>query len=181
MIDGLVQVLREVYSEEELHKTLSTQLDALRDIYRRNRVAFSQEHIAFLKTVGQMDKAVMAFIELKEELEDVYDIEDYARLMATLGDIRNALRGSAVAKRIEKEMRELREKLPDLEQQKIVVEGTKISTKILQLEQNAPCCRRGHHMILRKSESEYFWGCSEFPHCFLTKRLTRGEEEFLNS
>ena len=62
MIDGLVQVLREVYSEEELHKTLSTQLDALRDIYRRNRVAFSQEHIAFLKTVGQMDKIGRAHV-----------------------------------------------------------------------------------------------------------------------
>ena len=55
MIDGLVQVLSEVHAEEELHKTLSTQLDALRDIYRRNRAAFSPEHIAFLKTVGQID------------------------------------------------------------------------------------------------------------------------------
>ena len=181
MINGLVQVLSEVYAEEELHKTLSTQLDVLRDIYRHNRAAFSQEHIAFLKTVGQMDKAVMTFIELKEELEDVYDIEDYTRLMAILEDIQNALRGSAVAKRVEKETRELREKLPDLAQQNIVVEGMKISAKIRQLERNAPNCKRRHRMIIRQGESEYFWGCSEFPHCFLTERLTRKEEEFLNT
>jgi len=181
MIDGLVQVLRAVHSEEELHRTLSTQLNALRDIYRRNRAAFSQEHIAFLKTVGQMDKAVLTFIELKEELEDVYDRADYARLMASLGDIRNALRGSAVAKRVEKEMRRLREQLPDLEEQNIVREGMRISAKIVQLELNAPNCRRGHRMIIRKGESEYFWGCSEFPHCFLTRQLARGEEDFLNA
>lgn|SRR5262249_5748112 len=171
MIDGLVQVLREVYSEEELHKTLSTQLDALRDVYRRNRVAFSQEYIAFLKTVGQMDKAVLTFIELKEELEDVYDIADYTRLMATFGDIWIALRGSAVAKRVEKEMRGLREKLPALKKQSLVLEGMKISAKLIQLERKAPNCRRGHRMIIRKRESEYFWGCSEFPHCFLTRKL----------
>jgi hypothetical protein len=181
MIDGLVQVLREVHSEEELHKTLSTQLDILRDIYRHNRAAFSQEHIAFLKTVGQMDKAVMTFIELKEELEDVHDIEDYVRLMTILGDLQNALRGSAVAKRVEKEMRELRERLPDLEQRNIVLQGMKISAKIIQLEHNAPHCRRGHRMIIRVAESEYFWGCSKFPHCFFTRKLSRGEEDFLNS
>ena len=181
MIDGLVQVLRAVHSEEELHKTLSTQLDALRDMYRRNRAVFSQKHIAFLKTVGQMDKVVLTFIELKEELEDVYDRADYARLMAILGDIRNALRDSAVAKRVEKEMRGLREKLPDLEQQNIVREGMKISAKVSQLERSAPNCRRGHRMIIRKGESEYFWGCSEFPHCFLTRQLARGEEDFLNA
>jgi hypothetical protein len=181
LIDGLVQVLRAVHSEEELHKTLATQLEALRDVYRRNRVAFSPEHIAFLKTVGEMDKAVLTFIELKEELEDVYDIADYARLMAILGDIWIALRGSAVAKRVEKEMRGLREKLPVLEKQSLVLEGMKISAKISQLERKAPNCRRGHRMIIRKGESEYFWGCSEFPHCFLTRKLARREEDFLNA
>jgi|RhiMetdeSRZDD1v2_1073273.scaffolds.fasta_scaffold87841_4 hypothetical protein len=181
MIDELVQVLREVHSEEELHKTLSTQLDALRDVYRRNRVAFSPEHIGFLKTVGRMDKAVLAFIELKEELEDVYDIADYTRLMGILGDIWIALRGFAVAKRVEKEMRGLCETLPALEKQGLVLEGMKISAKISQLEREAPNCRRGHRMIIRKGESEYFWGCSEFPHCFLTRKLARGEKDFLNA
>jgi hypothetical protein len=181
MIDGLVQVLQEVHSEEALHKTLATQLDALRDVYRRNRGAFLPGHIAFLKTVGQMDKAVLTFIELKEELEDVYDIADYTRLMAILGDIWIVLRGTAVAKRVEKEMRGLREKWPALEQQSLVLEGMKISAKLSQLERKAPHCRRGHRMIIRKGESEYFWGCSEFPHCFLTRKLARGEEDFLNA
>jgi hypothetical protein len=181
MIDGLVQVLREVHSEEELHKTLSTQLDALRDVYRRNRGALSPEHIAFLKTVGQMDKAVLTFIELKEELEDVYDIADYTRLMAILRDLWIALRGCAVTKRVEKEMRGLREKWPALEQQSLVLEGMKFSAKLSQLERKAPNCRRGHRMIIRKGESGYFWGCSEFPHCFLTRKLARGEEDFLNA
>jgi hypothetical protein len=181
MIDGLVQVLRGVHSEEELHKTLSTQLDTLRNIHRRNRAAFSQEHITFLKTIGQMDKAVLTFIELKEELEDVYDIADYTRLMSILGDIWAALRGAAVVKRVEKEMRELRERLPDLEKQHILLAGVKLSTKLSQLEHNAPNCRRGHRMIIRQGGSEYFWGCSEFPHCFLTRQLARGETDFLNA
>ena len=178
-IDDLTQVLGEMYAEDMLHTLLETRLSILRVLYRSNKEVFSNEHILFLQKVGQIDTAIVAFIRLREELEEVLNVEDYHRLMAELAQIRETLSGTAVIQRVEKEIRSLREKLPKLEEQVRIAQQIRLQSRRRQVERNAPVCPDGHAMVIRESTRGYFWGCTWFPNCAHTKRLSRDEEKML--
>src|SRR5688500_18081654 len=123
-INDLSQALREVHAEDALHLFIASRLDALRVLYRRHKNAFSDEQIVFLQHVKQIDASLTSFIELKEELDDAYDVEDYCWLMAELRRIRDDLCGIAAVQRVKKEIRGLNERLPQLQAQFRIVQQT---------------------------------------------------------
>jgi hypothetical protein len=79
----------------------------------------------------------MAFIEMKEELDDACDVEDYCRLMAELRRIRDDLCGIAVVQRVKKEVRGLSERLPQLQAQCRIMQQTRMRDRLRQIERNA--------------------------------------------
>jgi hypothetical protein len=179
-INDLVQALRDIHAEDTLHGFITSRLEALRALYRHQKKAFSEEQIIFLQHIGQIDKSLMAFIELKEELGDACDVEDYCRLMAELRRIRDDLCGSAVVQRVKKEIRGLSERLPQLQAQFRIMQQTRMRDRLRQIERNAPVCPDGHRMVIRESAQGYFWGCSRFPLCVYTKRLSPEDQEELD-
>ncbi len=179
-INDLSQALREVHAEDTLHLLIASRLEALRVLYRRQKNAFSDEQIGFLQHVKQIDASLMTFIELKEELDDACDVEDYCRLMAELRRIRDDLCGIAVVQRVKREIRSLNERLPQLQAQFRIVQQTQLRNRLRQIERNTPVCPDGHRMVVRESAYGYFWGCSRFPRCVHTKRLKREDQEGLD-
>ena len=135
-ISDLSQALREVHAEDTLHLLIASRLEALRVLYRRQNNAFSDEQIVFLQHVKQIDASLMTFIELKEELDDACDVEDYCRLMAELRRIRDDLCGIAVVQRVKREIRGLNERLPQLQAQFRIVQQTQLRNRLRQIERN---------------------------------------------
>ena len=78
----------------------------------------------------------------------------------------------AVSGRIAKEMRELQGKRAGLRQ-------TARSKAIAKIESKSMRCFKGHDMVLRKGKG-WFWGCSKFPKCRETRKLTDSEAEVMN-
>jgi hypothetical protein len=179
-IHDLSQALREVHAEDTLHLHITSRLAALRVLYQRQRNAFSDDQIVFLRHVKQIDVSLMTFIELREELEDACNVEDYCRLMAELRRIRDDLRGIAVVQRVRREIRGLNERLPQLQAHFRIVQQTQLRNRLRQIERNSPVCPNGHRTVIRESAYGYFWGCSRFPRCVYTQRLNREDQERLD-
>ena len=178
-VDELKSVLATTHSETVVLETVTSRLAVLRDAYRTSRAEFTEDHFQFLRKVSGLRAHLTLFIELQEDLRDVADLESYEFLRDKLEAIKDGLAGLAVCKRVEKELRELRERLPRVHQQEAVLRESRRTGRIRELEANGPRCPWRHEMVVREGPGGYFWGCGRFPDCRSTKQLSRDEEEFL--
>lgn len=62
-IDELRQSLRSVRDERELLLTIADRVDALRDLYRRDRSLFAEDDIRFLRGLTPVTRALGCFVE----------------------------------------------------------------------------------------------------------------------
>jgi hypothetical protein len=175
-IDELKSSLEHSVAEEELLETITGKLATLRKAYLTDRQSFTGDHLAFLKSLAPVSDHLRAFVEIKEELADVRGLKHYGFLMNRLADLKGALASFAVGKRVGKEIRELNEKLPDIRQQDEADEQSRLSARIIDLEQSERRCSHNHIMVIREGRYGYFWGCSRFPNCEQTKQLTSEEK-----
>lgn len=159
-VDELRSFLEHSFAEEELLETIMGKLAALRQAYLSDRRNFTEDHLAFLKSLAPISDHLRAFIEIKEELADVRGLKHYGFLMNWLTDLKGALAPFAISRRVGKEIKELNEKLPVIRQQDEANEQSRLSARIMDLEQSERRCSRNHIMVIREGRYGYFWGCS---------------------
>lgn len=182
-IDGLRRVLETDHNEQRVLVAISEGLRKLRDMYRADRRAFSDEQIQFLQKARDLEVPLRRFIELTSELDYIDDRETYTSLLEALEALEQQLEGQAVVLRVRKEIRELRGKLPDLirvEQDRWNAARTRRKRHI---EEGAPTCKHGHLMEIkeRQEDGASFWSCTEFPHCRTpTWDVSRAERDYLD-
>ena len=181
IIDELRSSLGSVASEGKLFHIIAERLPALRQSFRSQKSHFTPSQIQFLKRLTPVSDKLRAFIELKENLADVGTTQDYTAMMNRLSEIKGALRPFAVGKRVMKELRELNEKLPTIRQQEDGKWQIRTNPRIIDLEQNAPHCRRNHPMVIREGPHGFFWGCSRYPFCGDAAQLTPEQRSRLDS
>jgi hypothetical protein len=181
ILDELRFSLEHTISEEQVLHVITERLTALRRSFPSHRSLFTPRHIEFLKSLAAISDQVRSFIDLREELADVGTCEDYAAMVSRLVEIKDRLAPFAVCKRVRKEIRELNERLPTIREQDEATRQIRVNRRIIDLEQNAPLCRRRHAMAIREGRYGYFWGCSRYPFCEEVARLTHDQEDRLLS
>jgi len=181
VIDELKYLLDHCVAEETLSAKLGDKLTILRQAYLADKTAFVPDHISFLKNLSEnISEQLVLFVELKEELPNIYSVEEYLDVRARLASVRTELNGLAVAQRVGKEIQELDERLPSLKEQEETRLQSKLIGRIYDLERNAPHCSRGHVMVVRKSQGSHFWACSKYPMHEETRSMSPQEKAYLS-
>jgi hypothetical protein len=180
-IDELRFSLEHSLKEVELLDIIRNKLTALRQTFSSNKALFTVDNVEFLKKLTPISDGLRSFIELEPELSSVNGLKHYTFLMNHLVDIRNSLRAFAICKRVDKEIRELSEKLAYVRLQDAAKQESQLNARILDLEQNPRHCSRKHQMVIREGRYGYFWGCSRYPLCQEITQLTPDEKDALYS
>jgi len=172
-------LLESSYSEVDLQSELRNILTYLRNTYRSQKTSYSEEDISFLQEVNCILNAVDDFIEIRDDLKEVRSSKQYHELRAKLKRIQKTVAGYAVERRVRKEIRELEENYVHIEEREMAMRNALNHSKISEIEKYAPRCHEGHRMVIRKGAKGFFWGCSFYPNCKRTKKLTETQAESL--
>ena len=128
------------------------------------------------------EEALRSFLELQEELSDIDSAGQYVAVMRQLVRIKDALGPSPARTKVRTAMRNLQERLPQIREKDHQSRTIKLNTRIAEVERQSPRCPRGHSMVIRRGpNASLFWGCSEFPLCYHTKRLTAEQRSRIGS
>lgn len=180
-IEDLRFSLEHTAEEQEVLRVTTDRLAALRQAFPSCRSLFTPSDIEFLKSLTGICGQLRAFVELKEELQDVGSPKECEDILSRLVPIKDALAGLPAARRVTKEIRELQERLPAIRDQDEARRKSHLNFRILGLEQNPRCCRRKHPMVIREGLEGHFWGCTRYPFCRETAQLTPEENDHLLS
>lgn len=183
-LDSALAAVRERLSLETDELVLRTFLDAtLSDfdrLIRESGVRASDNVIAEIKTAQSCRRAIVEFIEICEDIEDMRTKEEAQDLLRRLEETKVALQGFAVCARVEREYRHLLEALPRLPSGGTDPYGMKLNQKKNQLNRRAPACPAcGERMMVASSQENAWWVCSTFPMCFEKQWMTRDDKEYL--
>src|SRR5687768_4831557 len=97
VIEELKYLLDNCVAEETLVSEVEDKLTILRQAYLADKSAFELEHISFLKNLSdKITRQLVLFIELKEELPNIYSLEEHLNVRARLVSLRTELDGFAV-------------------------------------------------------------------------------------
>ncbi len=177
----MVETVRDLFatatSEERLYRVAHAWLVILRDAYHSNREQFSDKQVEFLKRVRESTAHLRRFIDLREELTGLIGLDEYNQGMEELELLSTKLADTAVSKRVKKEIRQLIERRHEVTEFEESKENSRLTNRILVLEENADYCPRGktHRLQIRQGKNRFFWGCNAFPSCWYTRPLTRDE------
>jgi len=180
-IQRMIQALQEVHSENELILIITKSLEFLRGLWLKNRDSFNEEQIILLKRIAETEIIILTFINIKNNIKNIDNIDDFNRAISDLIIIYKKIQQFPIRKSVGKEIRSLRESFNELTESRQKRKIADIKMKIAQMEHKPPFCHNGHKMIIREGESGYFWGCHNFPKCFFTKELSKKERKFLFS
>jgi hypothetical protein len=136
VIEELRLSVEQVAAEDELLGLIADRLIVLRQSFSSHRSVFTPCDIEFLKSLTGTSDHLRAFVELKEELLNVGSLEEYEDIVCRLTDTKGALARLAVAKRIGKEIRELNDRLPAIQEQDRARLEFRSNARILDLEEN---------------------------------------------
>jgi len=180
LLADLHRALETSANERQLLVFISECLSSLRALYREHRAEFSDEAVVFLKSLVSVQDSLREFIEAVEEKDWVRTRDDTQELAARFGELKERLSPHFVAKRAEKEFREVVEKGQSLPFAAVVAGEAQVRQQCSQLESTVqPCQKCGSKMVLRESQHGYFWGCSTFPKCFSRRWLSAEESKCL--
>lgn len=112
-ISKIKKILKDVYDAKELHELLSSYLNNLREIYKTNKTDFSTIDILFLKDANSINNSLILFINLKEELIRLPNIENPRNYFNDLLLLSKRLKETAVHRRVEREIWKFRKQYPD--------------------------------------------------------------------
>jgi len=176
LVADLGRALATNANECQLLGLIDDGLSSLRASYRAHRPEFTEETVAFLKSLTPVQESLREFIEATEEKDWVRTHDDAQELAARFWELKERLTPHFVAKRAEKEFRELVAKAPSLPFAAVATGEAAFRQLCSGLESKVqPCQKCGSKMVLRESQHGYFWGCSAFPTCF-SKRWLSAEE-----
>jgi len=172
--------VREEGRAQVLLDTLPVALDALRAAYPTHRAAFGVEDIRFLRRAAAMIPALEDYITLHEALDEIQTVIEAADYMEALQECFDVCMGAAVAQRIGRDMRGLRERFPG---SAAAAREVARASRLRALEINAWPCRCGEWMTLRMPSSggDPYWGCTTYPRCTYTHPLTDNQRHFLRT
>ena len=172
--DALISFHRETLSERVIVDHSEEVLEELKAC--RSLPYFTEKHAELLAKVADTTDKMVSFVDAVEEMATMKDLDEYQEIHLLFSNLLDDFATFSVSKRINKEMRELVSKRSGLT-------TTTASKRRGELERRAPECRKGHRMTLRqeKDGSEWFWGCSQYPKCDLTKPLNDVDAERINA
>jgi len=167
-------------NERQLLDFIDDRLSLLLAIYRERRAEFTDETVVFLRSLTPVQDSLREFIEAVEEKDSIRTRDDAQELAARLAELTERLAPHLVAKRADKEFREVVANAQSLPFAAVVAGEANFRHRHSQLESSAPLCQKcGNKMVLRESPHGYFWGCSTFPKCFSRRWLSAEESECL--
>ena len=163
-------------NEHQLLELIEDRLPLLRSSYLKYKTEFTDDTIVFLKSLAPVKNALRELIEAIDEKDWVHTRDDAQELASRFGNIGEQLSPHLVAKRAEKEMRELVAKAKSLPFAAVARSEADFHRRRAQAESSTkPCQKCGAKMVLCKSQHGYFWGCSTFPQCFNKRSLSKEE------
>lgn len=125
--------------------------------------------------------AIAEYVDCLAELHHVKSLE-YAREMSCqLAEISERLAPFSLGLNAIQRAKVLAAKSKTLPSETVGQQDAKLATKMAQLNARAGICSCGGKIIVREGPYGYFFGCTNFPDCFRTRRLTPEEIEFLDS
>ena len=158
-----------------LHKVERAMQDGA-DLPRRSSIApEASEAAEFRRRLEDIHDACEEFIKVQEEVDLATDLQEFQQLHAELQRLKIVLADCAVQRRVETEIRRLHERLPAIEQNAQELDDSELRQAILEIERQSPTCRRGHSMRILVGANSFRWTCSEFPHCWSRRPLTRAQ------
>ena len=113
-IAEIIAALSSNPDERYLLNLIEQSLESLRSKYRSHRNEYQDSAIEFLKSLSLLQDTLREFIEAVEEKEWVRTRDDAQELAGRFGELRDKLSPHRVAKRAEKELREVISKAQDL-------------------------------------------------------------------
>jgi len=180
LLADLHRALEKNTNERQLLELIDEYLSSPRALYRNSRADFPDEVVAFLKSLTSVQDSLRELVEAIEEKDWVRTRDDAQELAARFRELGERLSPYAVAKRAEKEFREVVAKAQSLPFVTAVTEEANFRHMRSQLESAVrPCLKCGRKMVLRESHHGYFWGCSTFPECFSRRSLSAEESKCL--
>ena len=180
LLDRINKMLAGQTNEHELQQCLTSSLNDAEAFYREDRTPFTPDIIDNLKGIRDCHQALQEFLEVCEDLADVRSKEEARELKDQLREISSHFEHHAIRARVEKEYRELSQRLVELPSESEAHTETKLKRRISQLNGDPPDCKScGSPMILHLGRRKPFWGCSTFPKCYGRKWLTREQRRFL--
>ena len=126
--------LEHTIAEDELVGVIADRLPALRKAYPSYRSSFAPDDIDFLKSLGVIWDLLQDFIELKEELASVSDLKEYDEMDSRLTQALGPLAHYPVGRRIAKELRGLKERLPAIREQDEARQQDRRNVRILDFQ-----------------------------------------------
>jgi len=179
--DKISEGLEATVSEVQLKEQLSVGLGALRDLYRQEAIGFSDELIETLKAVRDIEMDLAEFIEIVDELPLVNDSVEAIEYQIKLNHIARSLEGLPVQQRVLRELRGLRDRLPELEKKSLEIENLAKQQRFLNLESKCEPCECGARRVIRENIHRKFWRCETYPKCLRARSVTREETVYLGS
>jgi ssDNA-binding Zn-finger/Zn-ribbon topoisomerase 1 len=183
-MDDIKQIdieIKKESSENNLGNIIENKIIYLKQLLPKVDDSLKGNYQKYIKQLKNYLCNLNDFISLKEDLKQIYNKEHYAEISREIIRLKRCFKNFALIKRIEKEERELSEIIDKVISSGILKETHDINERILKLQANPPVCKRGHNMVIREHDDDYFWGCSEFPFCFMKKCLTKNERDYLFS
>jgi hypothetical protein len=178
----LKQGIATVADEVKLQDLILCSLQELRAQYRQSSDRFSPDLIAELKRAARLAEAIHEFRDAVDDATDARTRDETMDVAWQLENLRARLWPPVLAKRLDKELRELAERAASLPEAHALKRGAVQRRIVIELESAAPPCTRcGKRVVLRETADGAFWGCSAFPRCFSTRPLKREEWQALES
>lgn len=180
LLADLHHALERNANEHQLLDVIGECLSSLRAMYPHSRAEFTNEVVAFLNSLKSVQGCLCEFVDALEEKEWVRTRDDAQEIAARFGELAECLSPYLVAKRAEKEFREIVARAQALPFAAVVAGEAEFRHQCSQLQIAVqPCQKCGSSMVLRKSKNGYFWGCSTFPKCFSRRYLSAEESKCL--
>jgi ssDNA-binding Zn-finger/Zn-ribbon topoisomerase 1 len=180
-LDSLTNKFKYVLLNEISEVTILKSIDEIESAIKLLNINQISNEYQILMHLPEIKGAIFDFTDTCEEIHYATNLEDYHSIYERLNKFLNIFENCAMVQRIEKEIREISDKLPKIVKNENDILRAKLNKKINVLESNSPLCKNGHEMVIREDgKGGFFWGCSLFPECFSRRWLNKEQIKFLN-
>jgi hypothetical protein len=172
----LKQGIATMADEVKLQDLILWSLRELRAQFRQSSDRFSPDLIAELQRAARLAEAIHEFRDAVDDISDARTRDEAMDVAGQLESLRARLWPPALARRLDKELRELAERAASLPEAHTLKRGAVQRRIVVELEGAAPPCTKcGKRVVLRETADGAFWSCSAFPRCFSSRPLKRNE------
>ncbi len=178
----LKQGIDTMADEVKLQDLILCSLQELRAQFRHSSDRFCPDLIAELQRAARLAEAIHEFRDAVDDASDARTRDEAMDVAWQLESLRARLWPPVLARRLDKELRELAERAASLPEAHTLKRDAVQRRIVMELESAAaPCTRCGKRVVLRETADGAFWGCSAFPRCFSSRPLKGDEWKSLES